>query len=1443
MQSFESSIKVLLGMETKRFFVLFFWLIAFGMNAQLSVRNLGTSGNAFSNSLGVRNSIASYPAGNMLMWVYRSSSPNNSGTIKLDLSIDGGNTWQVGKFTPWTTTGSLNRGRYPRAFFFNPPGNSNLGLVWSNTLLPITSNSNYATFGSWVLNSTAANGGFTRTDSISSRRDTTRQIISGFSVLPDRVVVLDKNGNLGIGNRDFKDTFAITTLKYTAAGFVSSTKLQPLVMYANASLNKSGCPDATLAFNETGSIGYLVAIGHIDYTAPDNNQTMLPIVMTTVDSGQTWSSPVQLSIASQVRTQTGMTGDFSLGYEIAASVDQNGKLHLLCYVGKSLNSFDTLAAGRSSSAMMHFVTNGTTLLSAKALYNPYSMQGFVGNGINGLLLNQLRPCISKSVSGDKLFFSWFATDSLLSTSNTKPDLWVAGYDVTSNSYLQARNVTANTAFAGKIVFGSAAPLVFSSASSGGTTDYEIPVTYTQFGSANSVNDSVFHKYLKGVVINSAQFGSAVTISSTGSIICGANGVTLTSSSSSNNQWLLNGAPINGATNQTYQATSAGNYVVVVTSSGKSDTSNTIQITAGTVPAAPVISSGNGLVICPGTSISLTANISTGTINWTRNAFTFGTGSTITTDSTGTYQATVSLNGCTSVVSNSIVLTQGQKAIAIFSVNDSDQCIKGNSFIFNNQTANTNLQSSNWSFGNGITSSTISPTYSYSSAGTYSVKLKTTSTTGCVDSITKQVIVVAQDTARITANGPTTFCQGDSINLSSNSTQGNQWLLNGIAILSANQVVYAAKSTGSYRLVVSRNGCTDTSAISNITVNPLPTTPTINRAGAVLTSSASSGNQWLLNGNPINGATSNTYMVTSSGTYSVRVTNGNGCSSTSTTLLVQLSNAPVISASSATTFCSGGSVILSSTSAANYQWLKNNAVIPGANAQTYSATTTGTYAVVVTVSGNSDTSNRINVTVNTSPTTPVLTPSSTVNICPNGTTNFSVTIPTGSTVTWYLNGNAIGTPTTNPTLAAVDSGRYTAIVQSNGCSSSPSLAVQMNIQPSPIALFYIADSIQCLNGNQFNITNRSSITSGSVTYMWNLGNSTTSTVTSPTVTYTSAGTYSVKVVVSSGFGCKDSISKTVVVNPSPRAKFGVNTTSQCLRGNLFNVTDSSTISTGTLSQSWNFGNGRTASGVSASNSYQSAGNFDIKLVVISQNGCADSTVKPVIVKPQTNLLLQANGTTTFCFGDSVELSANPFPAGANWLKNDTVFNQTAANYFAKTSGAYKIVYTFNGCSDTSQSVQVTANPVPAKPNITVTGSQLSTNATGTIQWYFNGNLVQGATSSTYNGSVAGFYSVSATNGFGCSTMSDPLRITGTKELAGIGVQVYPNPASGSVTLSLDKVISNGMITILDITGKVQSKLEIYNTEKQIIDISKLPAGIYLIELEINGQRLAQKLSVF
>lgn len=149
---------------------------------------------------------------------------------------------------------------------------------------------------------------------------------------------------------------------------------------------------------------------------------------------------------------------------------------------------------------------------------------------------------------------------------------------------------------------------------------------------------------------------------------------------------------------------------------------------------------------------------------------------------------------------------------------------------------------------------------------------------------------------ITASGPLTFCQGNNVILQVQPSGTYQWKKNGVNIAGATSVSYTATKTGNYTVdIVITGGCSETSEIVAVTVNPKPA-PAISAVGSLdicatgsvklkTASKVGSVYQWYLNGSIIVGATDNVYIATVAGSYYVKETNASGCNKSSLTVIV------------------------------------------------------------------------------------------------------------------------------------------------------------------------------------------------------------------------------------------------------------------------------------------------------------------------------------------------------------------------------------------------------------------------------------------------------------------------------------------------------------------------------------------------------------------------------
>lgn len=197
------------------------------------------------------------------------------------------------------------------------------------------------------------------------------------------------------------------------------------------------------------------------------------------------------------------------------------------------------------------------------------------------------------------------------------------------------------------------------------------------------------------------------------------------------------------------------------------------------------------------------------------------------------------------------------------------------------------------------------------------------------------------------------------------------------------------------------------------------------------------------------ANQTSYKASSSGNYSVKTTNGTGCSSAiSANVTIQASLIPTIPIVTVDKqlFCAGDVGNLSSSNATGNQWYKDGQVIVGATLQTYKALTTGTYTVrssssVVCISPFSM---GTVITVNPVPLTPNIVADGKLKICKDENRKLSVSLAQGNTIQWFKN-NILITGAITESILVNETGTYTSkISNASGCISNVSNAVLVEV---------------------------------------------------------------------------------------------------------------------------------------------------------------------------------------------------------------------------------------------------------------------------------------------------------------------------------------------------------------------------------------------------------------
>ena len=216
----------------------------------------------------------------------------------------------------------------------------------------------------------------------------------------------------------------------------------------------------------------------------------------------------------------------------------------------------------------------------------------------------------------------------------------------------------------------------------------------------------------------------------------------------------------------------------------------------------------------------------------------------------------------------------------------------------------------------------------------------------------------------------------------------------------------------------------------------------------------------------------------------------------------------------------------------------------------------------------------------------------------------------------------------------------------------------------------------------------------------------------------------------------------------------------------------------------------------------------------------------------------SGPTTFCSGDSLVLVAASGYKTYQW-SNGTRSDRLVLKNAVET-GIYTVsVEDDNGCRNTSTPINVVILRSPIKPNISLKSPDtLRSSAIGGItqfQWYWNSEMIPGATQREHVAQKTGSYTVIVKNADACPATSDPYNVTvvGVEDengsLKDADVWCWPNPTTGRVDIHLPNATQR-TVEIVNVIGEVMLAESIVDgVEQTAVHMDAFASGMYVVRV--------------
>ncbi|MEQ1553695.1 MAG: PKD domain-containing protein [Ferruginibacter sp.] len=580
-------------------------------------------------------------------------------------------------------------------------------------------------------------------------------------------------------------------------------------------------------------------------------------------------------------------------------------------------------------------------------------------------------------------------------------------------------------------------------------------------------------------------------------------------------------------------------------------------------------------------------------------------------------------------------------------------------------------------------------------------------------------------------------------------------------------------------------------------------------------------------------------------------------------------------------CFGTPVTFTATTnapTANYQW-KKNGVNVGGNSPTYvdNGLLNGNLinCVVTATSGcfgtPTNTSNTINMVVNT-PVAPVSTiTASANNICPGTSVTFTATTNASiANYQWKKNGVNVGTNTntfTDNTLLNND--QITCFVSAtSGCFSTTATAantitISVVVPVTPSISITASRTNPCVGENVI-FTATSTNSGATPTYQWkrngiNVGNGITySTTTLVNSDIISCVLTSSLICVTSTTANSNSINITVRPIITPAASIATIATTICQNSNITFTALTNIINP---IYQWKVNNINTATNNDTFTSSSLNNNdvvsctitapaLDCYSTYITNSNNISITVRPLLTPTIT--IISNDVDNILCEGQLITFIATSTNGGSapvyQWKKNGLNVGSNSATFNLATpsnNDEVSCIITSNENCLTSNNIEsnkvkievVQVNPTITKNGFTITVTPQRIGAAW--QWYKDGQIIAGATNATFDASIFGNYTVKETFKT-CTKYSTAVAILPFTNNNEDDIKIYPNPANELLfAQSRTTDITIKSVTIFDETGKRILSQSLPNTNLVKVNLSTLSNSVYIAVFETNGKTVRTK----